>query len=246
MKEQELFDRAAAVLAGAKRVAVMTGAGVSRESGIHTFREKGGVWETVDAEKMASLPGFLSDPAKVWAWYMDRHKSVTEAVPNPGHRALARLEDKAPSFTLITQNIDGLHQAAGSRNVLELHGSIRRTRCLEEGTVFDSWPEPGAELPPRCECGALLRPDVVWFGEALPQDILRNSFVKARECDVMMVIGTSAVVQPAGLIPLEAREGGAFVIEINPEATAISNFVDASLFEQSGSVLPRLIDAAFE
>lgn len=246
MKDQELFDKAAAAIAGAKDIAVMTGAGVSRESGIHTFREKGGVWETVDAEKMASLPGFLSDPAKVWAWYADRHESVTEAKPNPGHFALATLEVRAPSFTLITQNIDGLHQAAGSVNVLELHGSIRRTRCLEEGTVFNSWPEPGVELPPRCECGALLRPDVVWFGEALPQDVLRDSFVKARECDLMIVVGTSAVVQPAGLIPLEARQSGALVLEINPESTAISNFVDVSIFEQSGSALPRLIEAAFE
>jgi NAD-dependent deacetylase len=224
----------------------MTGAGVSRESGIHTFREKGGVWEKVDAEKMASLPGFLSDPGKVWAWYMDRYKSVTEAEPNPGHYAIAELEKKAPSFTLITQNIDGLHQEAGSVNVLELHGSIRRTRCLDEGTVFNSWPEPGSELPPRCECGSLIRPDVVWFGEALPQKVLQDSFVKARECDLMIVVGTSAVVQPAGLLPLEARQSGALVIEVNPESTAISNFVDISILEQSGSALPQLVEAAFE
>jgi NAD-dependent deacetylase len=246
LKAPELFEKAVAAIAGAKNIAVMTGAGVSRESGIHTFREKGGIWETVDVEKMASLPGFLSDPEKVWAWYMDRHKSVMEAKPNPGHFALAKLEEKAPSFTLITQNIDGLHQDAGSVNVLELHGSIRRTKCLDEGTIFNSWPEPGEKLPPKCQCGALLRPDVVWFGEALPQDVLRDSFVKARECDVMIVVGTSAVVQPAGLLPLEARQGGALVLEINPESTAISEFVNVSLFEQSGSVLPRLIEAAFE
>lgn len=246
MKDQEHFARAANAIAGAKNIAAMTGAGVSRESGIHTFREKGGLWETVDVEKMASLSGFLSDPEKVWRWYMDRHKSVLEAKPNPGHIALAELEKRAPSFTLITQNIDGLHQVAGSVNVLELHGSIRRTRCLEEGTVFASWPEPEAELPPRCECGALLRPDVVWFGEGLPQDVLRDSFVKSRGCDVMLVVGTSAVVQPAGLIPLEARQNGAFVIEVNPESTAISDFVDVSILEQSGSALPRLLDAAFE
>lgn len=246
MSDRDLYERAAAAIASAGDIAVMTGAGVSRESGIHTFREKGGLWETVDAEKMASLPGFLADPEKVWAWYMARHKSVTDAAPNPGHYAIAKLEEKAPSFTLITQNIDGLHQEAGSVNVLELHGSIRRTRCLDEGTVFDSWPEPEAGLPPRCECGALIRPDVVWFGEALPEDVLRDSFVKARECDLMLVVGTSAVVQPAGLLPLEARQNGATVIEINPERTVISNLVDICILEQSGSALPRLIDAAFE
>lgn len=246
MREEGAFDLAAEKLASANDIAVLTGAGVSRESGIHTFREKGGVWETVDAEKMASLPGFLSDPKRVWSWYMDRHKTITEAKPNPGHVALAKLEKIAPSFTLITQNIDGLHQDAGSVNVIELHGSIRRTRCLEEGTVFESWPEPGCELPPKCECGALLRPDVVWFGEALPESALRISFEKARECDLMLVVGTSAVVQPAGLLPLEAARAGAFVMEINPEATAISSFVKVSIFEASGAALPRLLDAAFK
>ena len=245
MTEGQAFDEAVKVLAGAKDIMVLTGAGVSRESGIHTFREKGGVWDMVDVEKMASLPGFMSDPKKVWSWYMDRHRSVTEAKPNAGHFALAELEEKAHSFTLVTQNIDGLHQVAGNVNVIELHGSIRRTRCLEEGTVFNSWPEPGTELPPKCKCGGLLRPDVVWFGEALPEEALRRSFEKARECDLMLVVGTSAVVQPAGMIPLEARHGGAFVIEINPDRTAVSSHVNLSIFEPSGSALPRLVDAAF-
>jgi NAD-dependent deacetylase len=246
LSESELYEKAVAAMAGAKDIAVMTGAGVSRESGIHTFREKGGVWDTADMQKMASLPGFLADPGKVWAWYMHRHEAIAEAEPNPGHCAIAELEKKAPSFTLITQNIDGLHQQAGSVNVLELHGSIRRTKCLDEGTVFDSWPKPGDELPPRCECGALLRPDVVWFGEALPEDVLRDSFVKARECDLMIVAGTSAVVQPAGLLPLEARQSGAVVIEVNPEPTAITQFVDVSIRERSGVALPRIVGAAFD
>jgi len=246
LSEGDAFTLAAERLASAKDIAVLTGAGVSRESGIHTFREKGGLWETVDMEEMASLPGFLADPKKVWSWYMDRHKSVTEAAPNPGHLALAELERITPSFTLITQNIDGLHRDAGNVNIVELHGSIRRTRCLEEGTVFDSWPEPGSELPPKCKCGALLRPDVVWFGEPLPEEALRAAFGKARKCDLMLVVGTSAVVQPAGLIPLEAARSGAFVVEINPEATAISNLVGASIFEASGTALPRLLSAAFK
>jgi NAD-dependent deacetylase len=246
LTEKGLFERAVSALARARDVAVLTGAGVSRESGVHTFREKGGVWDTVDMERMASLSGFTADPKKVWSWYMDRYKSLTEARPNPGHYALAELERKAPSFTLITQNIDGLHQEAGSVNVVELHGSIRRTRCLEEGTVFESWPEPGTELPPMCRCGGMLRPDVVWFGEALPEDALARAFEKARECDLMLVVGTSAVVQPAGLLPLEARQAGAFVIEINPERTAISSYVDVSILEPSGSALPRLVAAAFK
>jgi NAD-dependent deacetylase len=225
---------------------VLTGAGVSKESGVHTFREKGGVWETADMEKMASLSGFLSDPKRVWGWYMERYKSLAAAKPNPGHYALAELERRAPSFTLITQNIDGLHQEAGSVNVIELHGSIRRTRCLEEGTVFESWPDPEDELPPTCRCGGMLRPDVVWFGEPLPEDAIARAFEKSRECNLMLVVGTSAVVQPAGLLPLEARQAGAFVIEVNPERTAISSYVDVSILEPSGSALPRLVAAAFK
>ncbi len=246
MKGKDVYAEAAEMLAGAKDIVALTGAGVSKESGIDTFREKGGLWEKVDVEKMASLPGFLDDPVKVWSWYMDRHDSVTKARPNPGHFALAELEKRSPSFTLVTQNIDGLHQAAGSVNVVELHGSIRRTRCLDEGTVFETWPERGSGLPPKCGCGALLRPDIVWFGESLPEDAIRRSFTKARECDLMLVVGTSAVVQPAGLLPLEARQSGAAVIEINPESTAISSFVNLSIFEPSGTALPRLIEAAFK
>jgi NAD-dependent deacetylase len=246
LTDEEKLDEAVRAIAGAKRLAALTGAGVSRESGIHTFREKGGVWDTVDAEKMATLEGFLADPEKVWTWYMQRYKSVTEAQPNPGHVALAELERKTPAFTLITQNIDGLHQAAGSRNVIELHGSIRRIRCLDEGRVFSRWPGEGDELPPRCDCGSLLRPDVVWFGESLPEEAISGAFETARNCDVMLVVGTSAVVQPAGYIPLEARHNGAFVIEVNPEQTAITSFVDVSIFEKAGSALPRIVAAAFK
>lgn len=246
MTDQGEFDKAVRAIAGAKRLAALTGAGVSRESGIHTFREKGGVWDTVDAEKMATLEGFLADPEKVWNWYMGRYESVTAAGPNPGHMALAELERKVPSFVLITQNIDGLHQEAGSVNVIELHGSIRRVRCLEEGKICSKWPEPGDALPPRCDCGALMRPDVVWFGEALPEDAITEAFETARNCDVMLVVGTSAVVQPAGYIPLEARHNGAFVIEVNPEQTAISSFVNVSLFDRAGEALPRLVEAAFK
>jgi NAD-dependent deacetylase len=246
LTEQEQFDKAVSAIADAKNLASLTGAGVSRESGIHTFREKGGVWDTVDAEKMATLEGFLADPEKVWNWYMGRYQSVTAAEPNPGHVALAELERRTPSFTLITQNIDGLHQAAGSVNVIELHGSIRRIRCMDEGKISSKWPEPGDLLPPRCDCGALMRPDVVWFGEALPEKAISDAFEIARNCDVLIVAGTSAVVQPAGYIPLEARHNGAFVIEVNPEQTAISSFVNVSLFDKAGVALPRLVEAAFK
>ena len=246
MTEQGQFEKAAAAIGGAKHLAVLTGAGISRESGIHTFREKGGVWDTVDAEKMATLEGFLADPERVWKWYMGRYESVTAAQPNPGHTAVAELERRVPSFTLITQNIDGLHQAAGSVNVVELHGSIRRIRCLDEGTTSSEWPRAGDALPPRCKCGALLRPDVVWFGEALPERAISDAFEAARNCDVMLVVGTSAIVQPAGYIPIEARQNGAFVIEVNPEETAISSFVNVSIFENAGSALPRLVEAAFK
>ena len=192
----------------ANRIAVLTGAGVSKESGIPTFRDADGLWRDYRAEELASPEGFHANPALVWEWYEMRRKRIAQAEPNPAHHALARLEGRKPRFTLITQNVDGLHEQAGSRNVLRLHGSLWITRCLLCGEERDDRRVPLPGLPPRCECGGMLRPGVVWFGEPLPPDIWNLAEEAARTADLFLVIGTSAVVYPAAyLVPLAARAG---------------------------------------
>jgi NAD-dependent deacetylase len=233
--------RAADLLRRARRVAVLTGAGVSAESGLATFRGAGGLWEGHRVEDVATPGAFRRDPALVWRFYHARRTGLRAARPNPGHRALADLEERWGSerFTLITQNVDGLHRAAGSRHVLEIHGSLARVRCDGCGQVED---RPGEDLPelPRCVCGALLRPDVVWFGEYLPEDVWRQAAVAAATCDCFLVAGTSAVVFPAAGLIDAARQAGAGVIEVNLEPTgACASAV--GLYGPSGVLLPQLV-----
>jgi NAD-dependent deacetylase len=236
--------RAADLLRGARRVAALTGAGVSAESGVATFRGAGGLWEGHRVEEVATPEAFARDPALVWRFYNLRRTSLAKVAPNPGHRALAALEDHwgSEQFTLITQNIDGLHRAAGSRNVLEIHGNLARVRCTGCGAVAD---RGGEDLPPLPECPAcmgLLRPDVVWFHELLPQDVWGAAARAAQTCDCFLVVGTSAIVYPAAGLIGTARAAGAAVIEVNLEATAASGHVDVSLFGRSGDLLPRLVE----
>ncbi len=240
------LKQAAAWLREANSVAVLTGAGVSAESGVATFRDAGGLWEGHRVEDVATPEGFRRDPALVWRFYNARRANLRSVQPNPGHFALADLERRLGSgrFTLVTQNVDGLHGAAGSRNVLEIHGSIARIRCTgcgEKRERDDALPEL-----PRCEsCGELLRPDVVWFHEALPEDVWERAMVAVYESGVLLVVGTSAVVYPAaGLIEV-ARANQGRVVEVNLMPTAASGRVDVSLFGPSGQVLPRLIEAAY-
>jgi NAD-dependent deacetylase len=246
MTESDL-TRAADFLNVAERVAVLTGAGVSAESGVPTFRASDGLWEGHRIEDVASPEGFVRDPHLVWNFYNARRANVRTVQPNPGHHALVELEKRwKDRFTLVTQNVDGLHRAAGSKNLLEIHGSLHRTRCLECDEVKDRGLETLAALP-LCECGGPLRPDIVWFGEGLPVDVWDAAMNAAHECDVLLVVGTSAVVHPAAsLIPIAKRGGkrGAKVIEINLTETEASRFADVGLHGPSGQVLPKLVEAA--
>lgn len=236
-----------AALRSARFIAVLTGAGVSAESGIPTFRDAQlGLWARFDPRELATPSAFARHPKRVWDWYAMRRAAVSAVVPNPAHVALAALEQRVPEFLLITQNVDGLHQRAGSTRVLELHGNITRVKCSREGTLVAMWNEPRDELPPRCPaCGAYLRPDVVWFEEPLPLVPLAHAEEAARRCNVLLVVGTSAEVCPAAALPALARRGGACVIEINPNETPLTAEADHSLRGPAGSVLPELVGAAF-
>jgi NAD-dependent deacetylase len=238
--------RAAATrLARARRVVVYSGAGVSKESGISTFRDPGeGLWARYDPMQLATAEAYARDPAFVWRWYMDRFGLIEQAAPNPGHHALAELE-RLVSLTIVTQNIDGLHQRAGSSDVIELHGSAHRYKCVgERHTGFTLAQVTGSdEAPPRCpRCGDLIRPDVVWFGEALPAAALERALDLASRCDVLIAVGTSGVVYPAALVPATAHQAGAALIDVNPEPDAFVSVADWFLQGPGGEVLPRLVD----
>ena len=236
-----------AALRGARFVAVLTGAGVSAESGVPTFRDaQQGLWARFDPRELATPSAFARNPKHVWDWYAMRRAMVGSVTPNPAHVALATLERRVPEFLLITQNVDGLHQRAGSQRVVELHGNIARAKCSREGTLVATWNDSGEQLPPRCPaCGAFLRPDVVWFEELLPAEPLAHAEDAAHRCDVLVVVGTSAEVYPAAALPEHARRGGACVIEINPNETRLTAEVDYTLRGPAGTVLPALLTATF-
>ena len=228
-------------LSRARRVAVLTGAGVSAESGVPTFRGADGLWRRHRAEDLATPEAFQRDPKLVWEWYDWRRQLVARCEPNPAHQAIAHLERQFPEFLLITQNVDGLHPRAGSVRMVELHGSLWRVRCLAEGKTTEHLEVPLPSLPPRCGCGGLLRPDVVWFGEPLPEQALQRAFRAAETSDVFLVVGTSAVVQPAASLPAIARRHGAYVVEVNLEPTDLSSRADESHHGKAGEILPRLL-----
>jgi len=232
------------VLKTASRVVCLTGAGVSAESGIATFRDaQSGLWAKFDPEQLASQAGFAADGGLVWRWYMERLQAVERAQPNPGHLALAHLAQRIANFTLVTQNVDDLHERAGHAHVLHLHGQLHRFRCnlCHDEHLLAVDERMGAE-PPRCQCcGDRVRPDVVWFGEALPTRIWDAAWRAAQQCQVMLVVGTSAVVYPASQLPLVAAQQGATVIDINPERTPISEIADFFLQGASGQILPQLL-----
>jgi NAD-dependent deacetylase len=226
----------------AEAVAVLTGAGISAESGVPTFRSSGGLWRNFRAEELATPAAFRRDPAMVWEWYDWRRGTIARCQPNPGHHALAALEARRPDFTLVTQNVDGLHDRAGSRRILKIHGDIWQVRCEACGRETRDERTPLPELPPRCEaCGAMMRPGVVWFGEPLPAGVWDEAERACLRCRVLIVAGTSASVYPAaGLAPL-ARRAGAKVIEINVEDTPLTAGADCALRGPSGEILPGLI-----
>jgi NAD-dependent deacetylase len=218
-------EHAAQLLAGAHRVVVTTGAGMSKESGIPTFRDaQTGLWSRFNPEQLATRDGFRRDPALVWNWYAERRAVIAAAQPHEGHRAIARMESTFDSLCVLTQNIDGLHSAAGSTRVVELHGSIHRVKCFDADHPASVWAADA--VPPRCKCGSWLRPDVVWFGEMLDAANLECAYDALAECDVLLVVGTSGLVHPAAGFPDEARKAGARVIEINPEDTPGTTIAD--------------------
>ena len=231
-------------LAAAQRVTVLTGAGVSAESGVPTFRDaQTGLWAKFKPEELATPTAFRREPRLVWEWYAWRRELVAKANPNPAHLALVEWEIRASSFTLITQNVDDLHRRAGTHNIIELHGNITRTKCFDENVVVKEWPDT-AEIPPRCpRCGGFLRPDVVWFGEAMPEKETSRAFAVSAQCDVFLSIGTSAVVYPAASLPVHALEHGVTVIEINPDPTPLTDKADYVLTGPAGVILPELMSA---
>ncbi|MFN2222479.1 MAG: SIR2 family NAD-dependent protein deacylase [Candidatus Promineifilaceae bacterium] len=233
-------------LTAAEYVVILTGAGISAESGIPTFRDaQTGLWSRYDPHELATPQAFAANPRLVWEWYEWRRGLIAGAQPNAGHLAIAALQRKLPRCTLITQNVDGLHQLAGSRDVLELHGNIERTICSAEGVVVADW-SADLEVPPRCpQCGAYLRPDVVWFGESLPPRVINAAIDACNRCDLFLAVGTSAVVQPAASLAHLAAEHGAQVVEVNSERTPLTPYADFSLLGKAGELLPalaRLID----
>lgn len=235
------MDKARRLLIGAKRVAVLTGAGISAESGVPTFRGAGGLWKDRDVTKLASPEGFAADPELVWEFYNWRRDLLSEIEPNPGHHALVEMEQQAERFTLITQNVDNLHAVAGSRNILEIHGNTWRTRCLECGHEEHN-PARHIPYPPSCDrCGGMLRPAVVWFGEQLDPAILDAAVEATRTCDLFLVVGTSAIVYPAASLAPLAKQNGAAVIVVNIEETGHSGTADMTLIGPSGEVLPKIV-----
>jgi len=230
--------------ATAKRVAALTGAGVSVESGVPTFRDgQTGFWANYSPEELGTPSGFCRNPRLVWEWYDSRRKLVADVKPNAAHLALVEMESMFPNLVLITQNIDGLHHRAGSRSVIELHGNITRTKCFDEGTVITSWTDTG-DVPPKCpNCGGLLRPDVVWFDEPLPEAEIHQATIASDTCDVFLSVGTSALVYPAAALPFVALRSGATVVEINPQETPFTSQAHFSLAGNAGAVLPDLVKA---
>jgi NAD-dependent SIR2 family protein deacetylase len=245
-RSDELLEPVAAAIDDAASLVVLTGAGVSAESGISTFRDAlTGLWARYDAQQLASPEAFAHDPALVTRWYDERRQRIAACVPNPGHHALAELEARCTragkAFTLLTQNVDRLHQQAGSRRVVELHGTLWLWRCTACGREAEDRQMPFPEHPPRCACGGMRRPAVVWFGEILPARALAEAEQALAGCELFLSLGTSAIVEPAASFVYLARQGGAITIEINLQPTPISGVVDRSLRGRTGEVLPEVL-----
>jgi NAD-dependent deacetylase len=228
-------------ITAAKSVAALTGAGISAESGIPTFRGAGGLWREYRAEDLATPEAFARDPKLVWEWYDWRRGVIAAAAPNSGHRALAELERRVPNFNLITQNVDGLHDRAGSRRILKVHGDIWTVRCTVCGRERQDLRAKIPDLPPRCACGGVERPGVVWFGEALPGNVWARAEAAAHDADLFLIVGTSAVVYPAAGLADLAKSGAARVVEINIAETPVTHRVDASLRGPAAEILPQLL-----
>jgi NAD-dependent deacetylase len=242
MFSQTLIDR----LANARLVIAFTGAGISAESGVATFRATDGLWSKFRPEELANVDAFMANPQMVWEWYQARRDVVLDARPNAGHLAIAELEQLVPKVSVVTQNIDGLHAEAGSTEVIELHGNIRRNFCQNCRRRYDDAFFLTVAEVQSCECGGAIRPDVVWFGEMLPEGAFELAEKRARQANVLFTIGTSAVVYPAAGIPMLALQSGAYVVEINPEETPLTRYVHESIRAASGEVMPGIVERLWE
>ena len=241
----DLIRRAAKDLAAAGNVAALTGAGISIESGIQPFRGKGGLWERFDPMEFAHIDALMRDPAKVWEVLVKEMKEIVDrAKPNDGHKGLAKLEAREKLKTIITQNIDGLHQAAGNTDVIEYHGTFAWQRCMDCNKKYETRKVDISQIPPRCACGGILRPDIIFYGEMIPAEALRRSRQAAADCDLMLVVGTSALIQPANMIPVIAKNNGAKIVEINPERTWLTDEIsDYIIMGGAGEVMNRIVAA---
>jgi NAD-dependent deacetylase len=237
-----ISDKLRSLLQRTESICVLTGAGISAESGVETFRGSNGLWSKLKPEELANFGAFMRNPELVWEWYNYRKKIIHEVKPNPAHFALARLQELVNNFTLITQNIDNLHMRAGSKNVLELHGNIERSHCIGCGKTIASVEVISEKKVPHCpSCHGIIRPDVVWFGEMLPEGVFETAVEAAERCDLFLCVGTSAVVYPAANLPFIARNNGAYIVEINLERTEISHNVHETLLGKAGQLLPLLV-----
>ncbi len=238
----ELLREAAEKIEKVHEVLVLTGAGISAESGIPTFRDTlVGLWENFSPEELASPEGFRANPQLVWQWYEQRREMIRKCQPNPAHFALVELAKRVKRLSIVTQNVDELHTRAGSKNVLELHGRILENRCFREGRILLPDEMDQSSIPPRCFCGSYARPGVVWFGEALPTDTLAAAFALAKSCDLCLIIGTSGLVQPAASLPGVALRAGAFLIEVNNQESALTDMAHLFLMGKAGEIVPRLV-----
>ena len=229
------------LIRNATRVVVFTGAGISQESGIATFRSPDGIWAKFKPEELANINAFMANPERVWQWYQYRRNVVTEAVPNPGHQAIVELEKIVGRVDVITQNVDGLHTRAGSSRVYELHGSLLKHRCLDCQSSYEISGDEEGE--PHCPiCGGLIRPGVVWFGEDLPEYEWERAVDATINCDLFLSVGTSTIVYPAAGLPFMAVREGKYVIEVNPERTEFTRYADLYLEGKAGEVLPMLVE----
>ncbi len=228
-------------LAVSEKVVFFTGAGISAESGIPTFRGKDGIWNKLKPEELANFNAFMKNPQMVWEWYIHRKKIIYESKPNAGHIAIKEFEKYFSDVTVVTQNIDNLHRRAGSAKIYELHGNIERNFCINCKTFFNEELDFSDGVP-KCKCGGLIRPDVVWFGEFLPQDQLEASERAAINSDIFFVVGTSAVVYPAAGLVYTAKRSGSYIVEVNIEETEVSSIADISFFGEAGKVLPEILE----
>jgi len=237
-----VFDKLVSHLLKARRCVVLTGAGISAESGVPTFRGKEGLWGKFKPEELASMEAFIASPKIVWEWYNWRRELIGKVRPNAGHLAIVNMAGFFEDFTLVTQNVDGLHALAGSKSILELHGNIYRNKCVDCEKIFESLGEiDPADIPQCCVCGGKVRPDIVWFGEMLDPEIIDAAFERSEQADIFFSIGTSAEVHPAATLPVVAKSHGAILVEINVEETPLTELADYHFSGKSGEILPQIV-----